>query len=41
MRRDFMDGATKTTETEHTQIVGQTQLHKLKSQIQNAFQNQL
>ena len=41
MRRDFMDGSSKSTETETDRIVGESQLHRLKSQIQNAFNEKL
>jgi len=41
MRRDFMDGTSKSTETETEGIVGQSQLHRLKSQIQNAFNDKM
>ena len=41
MRRDFMDGTSKSTETETDRIVGESQLHRLKSQIQNAFNEKL
>merc|ERR1711892_85859 len=41
MRRDFMDGTSKSTETETERIVGQSQLHRLKSQIQSAFNDKM